>query len=174
MVFLFSSIEWPKSEFSTDVLQMERYILYYKGIFLVNGDCNLTFGKLYFPFMKLGILTLFIFSFFACVRIYHYLDFIYYVFMVTVLVTSLMVLAPVAVVMPNLYDTSRDFSRNLSPCICNVTQMNSKRILTRMLKSCAFVRSQIGNFYHMEAKAKLTMLNIAVNGVVFLLVNMKF
>ena len=139
----------------------------------MNRDCNMAFGKLYFPFMKLGMITLYIVSFFACVRIYEYLDIISYIFLVTVVATCSMLLIPMAIIMSKLYDTSKDFSRNMSPRICSVTEINSKRILTSKLKSCALIRSQIGNLYHMESEAKLTMLNNAVNGVVFLLVNVK-
>ena len=172
--FLFIySIEWSKSELFPDDFQIERYIIYYRGIFMLNRDCNLTFGRLYFPFMKLGIITLFIVSFFACARIYQYMDIISYMFMVTVLGASLMLLVPISIIMSSLYDISKDFSRNLSPCIYTVAEIRSQKVLTNMLQSCGVIRSQVGNLYHMEAKAKLTMLGNVVDGVVFLLVNVK-
>ena len=46
-----------------------------------------------------------------------------------------------------------------------------EKILKGQLKSCALIRCQIGNLYHMEAAAKLTMIDNVVNGIVFLLVN---
>ena len=140
---------------------------------MLNRDCNLTFGQLLFPYLKLGISILFIVSFFSCVRIFQYFNYISCVLMVTSASVSLLLLFLNSIIMSNMYDTSKDFSQNLFPYICNMSNIKSKKVLETMLKSCDVIRVQVGSLYHMEAKAKLTMLSNIVSGVVFLLVNVK-
>jgi hypothetical protein len=41
------------------------------------------------------------------------------------------------------------------------------------IESCQLIRCQVGGLYYMEAKAKLTLIHQVVNGVVYLLVNVK-
>jgi hypothetical protein len=45
-----------------------------------------------------------------------------------------------------------------------------REIRIRELRSCQLVRCQIGSFYHMEGKAKLTLANTMVNCFVFMIV----
>ena len=77
-----------------------------------------------------------------------------------------------ALVMSSLYDISEKFSRNLLNIrIRFVENTRAESSLRRQLKSCAVIRFNVGGLYHMEAQAKLTMVQHVVSGIVFLLVN---
>ena len=173
MLLLICSFGISTSEISNDAVQIENHIVCYKGIIMLNRDCNLAFGRIFFPYLKLSLSIFFIVTLFACIRLLHRLDFMTSVTMVLLVVAILTLLFPISIILSNMYDTSKDFSQNLSSCICNVSNIRTKKVLTRMLKSCDVIRTQVGNFYHMEAKAKLTMLSNIVNGVVFSLVNVE-
>jgi len=41
------------------------------------------------------------------------------------------------------------------------------------LKSCPLIRCKVGGLYHMESKAKLTLIQKVINGLKYLLVNVR-
>ena len=75
--------------------------------------------------------------------------------------------------MSSMFDISSKFYLRLSPTIQLVPDPKAKGILERQLKSCPIIRCQVGNFYYMEAQAKLTVVHNILNGVMFLIVNTK-
>ena len=129
----------------------------------------MVFGTIYIPFVKLFLIFGFITSFFGLVRLFKHLDAISLVFVATVLTFAMLVLLPISGIMSSLYDMSKDFSRNVSAQI--KTERVTKKILESELKSCFAIRCTVGNLYHMESEAKLTLLHQVVNGLVFLLTN---
>ena len=70
-----------------------------------------------------------------------------------------------------MFEISTLFSRNLSSKISLLDEIRAKRILQRQLLSCPIIRCRVGNLYHMEAKAKLTLIHAILNTVAFLLIN---
>ena len=154
-------------------VEVERSILHYKGIYILNNICNIAFGSLFILFGKLCISFMMILSFFACVRAYKYLDYTSYTFLIVTVIACLFFLVPMLIIMSSLYDISKNLSRSLSPQISNMRDKKSKKVLEAQLKSCIVIRCRVGNLYYMEAKAKLTAFHNIVNGIVFLLVNVK-
>jgi len=73
--------------------------------------------------------------------------------------------------MSSLYDTSVVFQQNIRHAIKSTVDEKLRKYLERQQDSCYLICCQVGNLYHMEAKAKLTLLQNIVNGVVFMLVN---
>ena len=176
---LSTSIEWPTSkvlsepEPESEVVPLDINIGHYRGIYILNRDCNETFGKLFVPFVKLSIILMFIVCFFAFARVYKYLDLISLAFVGTAALTTAIILVPISLTMSSLYETSRQFSRNLSARIDMDSDSDNRLrgILGFQLRSCQLIRCQVGSLYYMEAKAKLTLLHYVVNGVMFLMVN---
>ena len=167
------SVEWPKSKDQPSSSIVQEWILHYRGIYLLNNVCNLVFGTIVFPFTKMATILVFILCFFASFRLFKYLDFLSLVFVASTAVTTCLSLVPTTLVMSSLYDISRKFSENLFPRIRFAGEKKTEMILKGYLKSCPLTRCQVGSLYHMEAKAKLTVIHNVVNGIVFLLVNVK-
>ena len=168
------SIEWPKREAQLPSPSIERWIFHYKGIFIINNLCCIAFGTILVPFLKTLVIIGFILCFFACVRLFNYLDLISLAFVVAVSLLSAGSVVPMALAMSSMYDISQTFSQNVSnTSIRYVEDRKAEAILKKQLKSCAVIRFNVGGLYHMEAKAKLTMVHHVVNGIVFLLVNAK-
>ena len=138
---------------------------------MLNNNHNLVFGTTIIPFIKLALILVFIMSFFAAIRLSNELDALSFTLVSVTAFTTLMLMAPIAIVMSTMFDISAKFSRNLAPRIQLVPVKRVREIFIRQLKSCHLIRCQVGSMYHMEAKAKLTMTHNVVNGVVFLLVN---
>ena len=173
------SIEWPESfvpvsSSSATSVEVERRILLYNGIHILNNDFNVAFGRLLIPFLKIALIVLCILSFYGSVRLYHNMDPILYTFIVLVLSISVVFLVPTAMVMSTMFDMSTQLPHQLSPKIKRIPDKTTRQICEANLKSCAVIRVQVGNFYHMEAKAKLTLMVHLVNGIVFLMVNLKW
>lgn len=175
------SIDWPKSpsHFGLAVTDADwcnhipELILVYKGIYIIHKSCNTAFGNLFLPTFKIEIMGALIFSFVAIVRMYEDLHLVSLLFVGTVVSTACLIIAPTSIVLSSLYDLSCKFGENLLSKIHLVAEKKSKRTFERQLKSCLLIRCQVGNFYYMEAKAKLTLLNNVLNGIVCLLVNIK-
>ena len=153
--------------------QVETNIIHYKGIYILNNICNIAFGSHFIPCSKLNIIIMMILCLFSCLRAYEYLDYISYTFLVVMVITGILFIVPISIVMSSLYDISKDMTWNLKPHISRIMDKEAKRFLDRQLKSCGVIRCRVGNLYYMEAKAKLTTLDNIVNGIVFLMVNVK-
>ena len=152
---------------------MGAWILHYNGIHILNSVWNVAFGKILVPFMKIALIVVFILSFFSCSRLFQYLDFFPCLFVATYVISSSVMLVPITLVMSSLYAISCNFQQNLFPRIHSADEKKTAHtnILKSQLKSCTLIRCQVGSLYHMEAKAKLTMIDNIVSGIVFLLVN---
>jgi len=151
-------------------------MLLYRCIYVLNNSFNVVFGRFIIPYFKFGIILGFITSFFAFVRLHDDLDFLPLVMVSVVMSVSIILLAPMAGVMSSLYDTSTQFSRNMSQLIQMIPYNSSRRrsqIAEKQSKSCPLISCQIGNLYHMEAKAKLTLIHNVLHGVAYLMVNLK-
>ena len=140
---------------------------------MLSIDCNTVFGKLFIPCFKLTIMLSFILSFFAIVHLHEYLQLLSFILIIMVASVTCLLMAPICMIMSSLYDKSSKFSHNLSPKLHLVVEKKSRTILERQLKACPLIRCQVGNFYFMEAKAKLTVLHNVLNGTVFMMVNTK-
>ena len=143
---------------------------------MMSIDSNKVFGNLIIPFLKSGLIVTFIISFFAGVLFFRTTSaFPTVAFVVTLsfCISTITVLTPFSITISGLFDSSAQRFRHTFPKIQLVADKKSKQILNRELKSCATVCCQVGGLYHMEAMSKLTMLGGMVNGVAFLLINMK-
>jgi len=137
----------------------------------LSKDFNLAFGKLAVPAAKIGMIVVFMFAFMAVVRLRKEMDWLSLA-MVTgfsAIVPALVI--PMTVMMSKLYDISSQFKANMTPTVAGISDFKSKQDLSGELKSCSPIRRQVGNLYCMEAKAKLTLLDQVVHGVIFLFVN---
>jgi len=137
------------------------------------NDFNLVFGQLVVPFIKLCLIVAFVVSFVTVVRLHKYLDVVSLVMISTMVWTTILDLFPTAIIMSKLYDVSQKFSWNVSERCRPIALQTDRLFLKMQIESCQLIRCQVGGLYYMEAKAKLTLIHQMVNGVVYLLVNVK-
>jgi len=81
------------------------------------------------------------------------------------------IIIPMSIIMSRMFDISAQFKQKLLPCIQMIGDKKIRKIIEGQLEACSLIRCSIGGLYHMEAQAKLTLLQNMVNGVVWLLVN---
>ena len=174
-IFYVSSIEFPKSSIakSSEAIHIERYITRYRTLYILNNDFNLIAGRMLLPFLKLILILVFSLSFFSIARLFKDLEVLALVVVSSLSVMTCLYLAPIAIATSRIFDLSSQFCFKFSSKVNLVTEIRSKRILQRQLRSCPLIRCQLGGLYHMEAKAKLTMVHNMLNFVAFLLVNFK-
>ena len=123
--------------------------------------------------MKAVLTCGFIIAFFTVVRRYEYLDHLSFMLLSGVTSATFIIIVPVTIIMSSLYDKSSQFCHNLSRKVHRGESKKSRQIFLYQLKSCPLIRYQVGGFYYMEAKAKLTLLHNILNGIVYLVVNVK-
>jgi len=148
-------------------------IMHYRGIQLLNQDFNKSFGTFIVPSLKLTLLFVTILSFFAVVRLSHGMYVLLNVMMPIFTIIGIGLLFLVSANMSSLFDISEQFKRN---CFRNIELISDKKARIHFmgqLKACSLIRGQVGSLYHMEARAKLTLIQHLVNGLVFVLVNVK-
>ena len=153
-------------------VEVERRILLYKEVYMLNRDFNASFGKFLVPFLKLAFVLVFVMSFYASVRLYTAMNGFSYSFAVLLECESFLLVGPMAMLMSSMFDISTQFFRHLPPRIQKIPGKVTRKICTANLKSCAVIRFQVGSFYYMEAQAKLTSMGYLVHGIVFLMVNL--
>jgi len=113
------------------------------------------------------------FTFFAVVRLWDDLDTLSLTMVVVVSILVPVLLMPISFIMSSLFDISDQFKYNLIPIIEASSDVQLRQYWKRQLNSCLIIRCQVGGMYHMEAKAKLTLFQHMINGVVCLLVNIR-
>jgi len=153
--------------------EKRRIILHYRALYIITTDCNIVFGRIMLPFIKLFVMILFTTCFFLVIRFHDHINFLSLTLVGIIIPVTLLLLIPTTIVMSSLYKTSKTFIRSLTPSIQNSKVANQKEILKRTLISCGILRCEVGGLYYMEAKAKLTVLHKVVNGLKYLLVNVK-
>lgn len=134
-------------------------------------DFNIVFGQLFLPLLKLGAITVFVSCFFAVVRLQKILDAFAFVMLLSSCMTGAVLLVPMSIIMSSLYDISCKFKPNILAASQKILDARVRTQIKYQIESCMLVRCQIGSFYHMEAKAKLTLLQQLVNYTVYLMVN---
>jgi len=167
------SLDWSTFDVLRPKSRVKNCIQYYRGIYLMNEDMNLAFGKLFIPLSKLLLLAAVIISVFALIRLRANLDALSFALLGVVLIGCSILVVPISIIISQTYQISKYFKPNISTIINQIEDKRKKEVLRGQLKSCALIRCKVGNLYQMEAKAKLTMLDRTVNGIVCLLVNVK-
>jgi len=172
--FIFAcSDDWLTTVEATneDKMTPEGIIMHYRGIYLLNQEFNFGFGKIFVPCLKILLIFVFISCLFAVVRFRTDLDGLSLTMISITLVTSASLTIPISIIMSSLYSASSQFKQHMIPVLSKISDKTVRKHIEGQLKSCPLIRCQVGNLYHMEAKAKLTMLEHVVNGYVFLMVN---
>jgi len=156
------------------VSQIDRRVLHYKALYIITTDCNFVFGRFMLPLCKLMTMAFFTACFFAIVRLHDYMNLLSLIILSLLAWCSFFLLIPATIIMSNLYKISKNFKPCLIPCIKNLNvPSKQKNLLERQLISCGIIRCEVGGFYYMESKAKLTVVHKLVNILKYLLVNVK-
>jgi len=171
LFFKYSLYSQKNLELRTGTSTFEKCILYYRAIYILSNEFNSAFGILFIPMVKLALIGVAMLSFFALIIFWDVMDIVGLGTIIFVLFNSIFLLIPVSIIMSGLYGSSVIFRHNLQNYVQLINNKKTRKYYETLLKSCPIIRCQIGSFYHMEAKAKLTLLQHVVNGVVFLLVN---
>jgi len=134
---------------------------------------NIAFGTLFIPAIKLDVLIGLVISSFAVIRLRDELDALSSFLMHAILISTVVLIIPITMVLSSTYQISQQFNQALYPTRERITDRRTRDYFERQLKSCMLIRCKVGNMYYMEARAKLTMVDHTVNGLVCLLVNTK-
>jgi hypothetical protein len=143
----------------------------YRSVFLLNRLNDAALGKLFIPAAKSLLLIFYInVPAFVVIRYWDQLDIISISTLIFVFGSALSVILTCSNVMSGIYNISSQFQKNMEHKIQACEDKAMKEVMTKQLLSCQVIRFQIGNFYHMEGKAKLTLINTMVNVFVFMIV----
>jgi hypothetical protein len=107
---------------------------------------------------------------FAVFRYWDSLDLISLSTLVLVFGASVPMLVSCSLVMTKIFDIASEFQKNMKQKIQVYENKRMKKIWLKELRSCQVVRCHIGSFYHMEGKAKLTLVDTMANIFVFMVV----
>jgi len=145
-------------------------IYIYRSIRLLNDLHNITFGSLFVPIVKLiCLLTIFI-STYAIIKLRSVMHPVVFGFFLVYMLDALLGMISGAVIMSKICQLSSQFR------IQQTRQLNLLPPLKRLdllmqLKSLPTLKCQVGPFYHMEGKAKLTLADNMTHGVAFMLIS---
>jgi len=91
-------------------------------------------------------------------------------FFLVYMLDALIVIFPGAISMSKIFDLSSQFQIQQAGRL-NILPLISLADLQRQLKSCPTLKCQVGSFYYMEGKAKLTFADNTANGIAFMLLS---
>ena len=138
---------------------------------MANVQFNRVFGTIVIPFLKFVLMLIFVTAFFACARLFDSINALSLAFAAVLSITTMGLLVPISIVMSKLYDLSLNFRSTMYSENLQITEKKTRKVLETSLESCPLIRCQVGNWYYMEAEAKLTMLHNVLNGLAYLLIN---
>jgi len=139
----------------------------------LNEDFNTAFGTLFIPACKMVVAILFIFCFVAAVRLWNDMDALSCMMVLALSIQTAVMLVLISSMMSSLFDISTQFEHNLMKTVNTTSDTKARKYWKLVLESCPIVRCNVGGMYYMEARAKLTLFEFMINGVVSLLVNVK-
>jgi len=168
-----SSVQWPKSKSLNASKNLQRVVHHYRGIYIFNEDFNTAFGSLFIPVCKSALGLAFIVSFVAVVRLWSDMNALSCTMVFAVSITTAFLLVPISSMMSSLFDTSAKLERNVMKIVNTTLDATARKYWKLVFESCPVVRCKVGGMYYMEAKAKLTLFQHLINGVVTVLVNVK-
>jgi hypothetical protein len=158
------SIAWPLDA-TVSVDQCQKV---YKSAFLLNRLNDAGLGRLFIPAGKAIIMMVYInVPAVALFFFWDQLDIITISTFLSVLAVIVPILVTSSIIMSAIYDISYKFQRNMHQKIQGCGNKALRKVWSKDLRSCQIVRCQIGNFYHMEGKAKLTLVNTMLNALFF-------
>jgi len=139
---------------------------------LLNNLTNLSFGSYTAPAQKLVLLTNIAASIYLVIRISRHFGITLYLATLMDAMGMVLIIPPAALAMSKVFTLSAHFHDKMeSSLIFENGYKEGRRKWRRRLRSMAPLRSKIGPFYHMESKAKLTMVDNLANATAFLLIN---
>jgi len=160
-------------EGATDKLNSEEDftvgIYIYRAVRLLNDLHNITFGSLFIPIVKLAALLGLFTSTYVTIRLRSLMHPAVFGFFLVYTLDVLLFTLPCAVVMSKIFFWSSLFHIQKAKLL-NLLPPISRRDLKRQLKSFPMLKCQVGPFYHMEGKAKLTMADNMAQGIAFMLI----
>jgi len=147
--------------------------MHYRGIEILNKDFNKACGEMVIPALKLTLVFDFVCSIFACVRFWSKLDVISTSMLFLFSLGGVILIIPMSMITSSLFDISNQFKWTLLSICGSISDRATRKHCSSQREACSVIRCQVGGLYYMEARAKLTLLQHVINGVVCLLVNTK-
>jgi hypothetical protein len=149
-------------------------VLAYRSVFLMNQLHNLVFGDSFVPTVKLcGLLILYISAFAVTVLRSVIHPIFFSIFLLYMCVLGVIIIAGASLT-SQVYNNSRNFHLDAQRALANASSDNFDRVVMRKtLKSLPVMKSNVGSFYYMEGRAKLTFLDNLARGIQFMLVTFK-
>jgi len=175
---LIYSIQWPATVNSVPsdanfTTRIKESIIVYRSIIMLNELQNSVLGSIFIPSVKLSGILIFYISVVAATLLRAHINyFIFALFLIYLYVLTIVIVCG-AVLMSRVYSISKTFHKNIATVICKVPYSKEQVLLLKTLKSLPVVKSRIGQFYHMEGEAKLTLLDNVVRGIAFMLISFK-
>jgi len=149
----------------------KKAIVLYHNVHLMNGIHNATFGTLLVPSVKLIWLLAFFISVFVVAKLRNVIGpLMFWVFVAHIVGLCIVILGG-SFLMSLVYKKSTDFHISAWTQFGKISKADTLQPpLQRILKSLQILKSNVGSFYHMEDKAKLTLLDDIANGIASMLV----
>jgi len=145
----------------------------YRYMTMINNLNNIAFGKLIVPAWKLCCIITIPTTLYFLIKLNVFSPYAT-VLLLILLGSSLAIMVPSSVVMSKIFQISKSFNPNITSCLGSIWKTlkeERRKEYLAVAKSFPIMRCQVGGFYHMEANAKLTLLDTVINLLVFLLIN---
>jgi len=142
----------------------------YRSIRLLNDLHNITFGSLFVPLGKSELLLILFITTYATFKLRSFMSSMVFGFILIYMIDVLLLALTSALIMSKVFNLSSKFRIQQAKKLKLIPPIR-RMDLQRQLESFPTLKCQVGPFYHMEGKAKLTMLDTMTRGVAFMLLS---
>jgi len=130
------------------------------------------FGTLFVPLLKLTVVLALFVIIHVVIDLYEKLQFFIYILFIMSGFAGILMIMPAAIIMSKLYDISVQFKQNFKTALVDVCLSGDNYlIMCKDLKTIQILKSRVGNFYYMQQRAKLTLVDVLANGVATMLIS---
>ncbi|CAG7823043.1 unnamed protein product [Allacma fusca] len=170
-------IEWPKkvdnrSGASSKDPDLETTFQYYKSLNLINKVYNECYSSILIPSFKVMSCSCVIVSTYACIRFGHSMIPSMAVMLGFVALLQLAFVLCLCTFAAEFHDRTKRFPENFKTCIVKSEHYKYPlRFYIKRAKTCWPFGFRVGSFYFIKKITKISVVNLIVNGVLYLLIS---
>jgi len=167
------NLDDPFSEYALRMKEISDLFNTQMALHLLTNLCNVTFGTLFIPAQKFIISQALVMAFSFLVAFYAEFDLLAVLFVGEISMVFPFFLISPALIMSSVFDTSLVFRERMKERISSTENRKEFTYYSKRIRAMRPLRCQVGNLYHMEARAKLTLLDSVIHEIVFILLLIK-
>jgi len=152
------------------LLRTKRGLNFYRNLVLLNRLQNQAYSSIFTPIILFSLECLIQVGAYCVIRLHKKMDFFNFLFSSSIFISAVVVLIPIVLEMCSIYCYSSKFKCLTNILVHRIKSKHLRNVYRQNLNSFRILCCEVGNFYPMENRAQLTLLDTTLHGIVSTLV----